>query len=159
MIKSRMETFAFGSGSKFTVLTQWIPSHHVEQWSWIQNDFVMDNNIEGCQNIWLKQQMPDGFLCGQGKPDWFNSAVFLNRKNSGKFRENNLSTLWEWPIPKRWLQAIISFNGLWNSGALRVAAQERVSQLQISAPQSWEVHFHVGSGKDKWKLFFLFSWL
>lgn len=151
MIKSGMETFAFGSGSKFTVLTQWIPGHHVEQWSWIQSDFAMDNNIEGCQNTWLKQQMPDGFLGGQGKPDWINNAVFFNRKNSGKFRKNNLSPLWEWQIPKRWLQAIISFNGLWNSGALRVAAQERISQLQISAPQSWGSTFPCRKLLSQWE--------
>lgn len=35
--------------------------------------------------------MLDGLLCGQGKLDRFNNAVFFYRKNSGKFRENNLS--------------------------------------------------------------------
>lgn len=50
MIKCGMETFVFDRGSKFTVLTEWISSHHVEHWSWIQSDFAMADNIEGGQN-------------------------------------------------------------------------------------------------------------
>lgn len=35
MIKSGVEAPVFGSGSKFRVLPEWIPSQHVEHWGWI----------------------------------------------------------------------------------------------------------------------------
>lgn len=40
----------------------------VTMWS-TRVEYTVAGNIEGCQNTQLIQQMPDGLLCGQGKPD------------------------------------------------------------------------------------------
>lgn len=162
MIESGMETFVFGGGSEFAVLTELIPSHHVEHWSWIESDFAMVGNTEGCQNTQLKQQMPDGLLCGQGKLDWSNSSVFFWRvvTNSGKTTCQNL---WEWQIPKRWLRVSNIFK--WHEILVPSELQHKSGFHSYESQHlgAREVHLHAGncshSGKDNWKLCFLSSWL
>lgn len=110
----------------------------------------MVGNIEGCQNTQLKQQMPDGLLCGQGKPDLIKQHCLL-LKGSDQFRKNNLSKFTRVTNCHK----MASVNNIFKWHEILVPSElqhdREFHSYESQHLRAGEVHLHAGSWSHSWK--------